>query len=84
VGLPIDENPNFSSSLMTLELKRIEGSPGAFGLMYEVEIRNRTTGGFAVLRGRDLSEDVQSHLHELMAMVEQHAGERFFSTQKQK
>ena len=82
MGLPLDENPNFSASLISLELKRVDSSGSAFGLMYEVELRNRITGDFAVLRGRDLPPDVHSHLHELMAMIEQHAGERFFSTKK--
>jgi len=80
MGLPIAENDLFTASLIKLELERADGTGAVFQLMYEVEIRNRSTGVHAVLRARDLPPDIQGHLQELRAMLEQHAGERLFST----
>jgi len=81
MGLPIPENDLFSSTLIDLELKRVASAGGALGLKYEVEIRNRVTGAFGVMRARDLPPELQSHVQELVAMIELHAGERFFSTE---
>ena len=75
----IESEPAFEAELLDLSLSR-DQERRVLALQWEVKLVNRSTGAFSVMRGGDLSPDLQAHLLEFKAMLEQHAGERFFDT----
>ena len=69
----------FSTELLTFQLERMpEGH--SYGIkQIEVKVINDETGAFSVMRFSDLPQDVSDSIREIVAMIEVHAGERFFA-----
>lgn len=77
MAVPIQGVPNAEASLIELSLKREGDGPLMF--VSQVQLVNTTSRQSSVIRFEDLPEECVEHLRRAVAVIEAHAGARFFT-----